>query len=92
MAKKYRKTTKHTGVYERISEERTHNGKPDVCFDIAYRIDGKLVWEKAGWLSEGYSAKLASEIRAERLRSLRHGQELPKQKKKTIRKCLMQNL
>lgn len=82
MAKKYRKTTKHTGVYERISEERIHNGKPDVCFDIAYRIDGKLVWEKTGWLSEGYSAKLASEIRAERLRTIRHGLELPQQKKK----------
>lgn len=82
MVKKYRKTTKYPGVYERISEERTHNGKPDICFDITYKIDGKKVWEKTGWLSEGYSAKLASEIRAERLRSIRHGQELPKQKKK----------
>ncbi|NCN42719.1 tyrosine-type recombinase/integrase, partial [bacterium] len=78
----HRKLTKYIGVYERISEERTHNGKPDVCFDIAYKADNKKIWEKAGWLSEGYSAKLASEIRAERLRSLRHGQELPKQKKK----------
>jgi len=82
MAEKYRMKTKYTGVYERFSEERTHNGKPDICFDICYKLDGKLVWEKAGWVSEGYSAKLASEIRAERLRSIRHGQELPKQKKK----------
>ena len=51
--------TKYKGVYERESEQR-HNGKPDVCFDIAYRLDGKLIWEKAGWVSEGYSAKLAS--------------------------------
>ena len=37
---------------------------------------------KSGWLSEGYSAKLAADIRAERLRSLRHGEELPHEKKK----------
>ena len=83
MEKKYREATKYPGVYERISEERTHNGKPDICFDVTYKVDGKKIWEKVGWLSEGYSAKLASEIRAERLRTIRHGQELPKQKKKT---------
>jgi hypothetical protein len=64
MPKKYRKPTKYTGVYERISKERTHNGKSDVCFDIAYKMDGKKVWEKVGWAREGYSAKVASEIRA----------------------------
>lgn len=74
--------TKYQGVYERKSEARNHNGKPDVCFDIAYKLDGKLIWEKAGWSSEGYTARLASQIRAERLRSLRHGEELPKQRKK----------
>ncbi len=74
--------TKHAGVYERQSDNRTHNGRADVCFDISYKADGKKVWEKVGWASEGYSAKLASQVRAERLRTLRHGQELPKQKKK----------
>jgi len=82
MPKKYRNATKYTGVYERISKERTHNGKPDVCFDIAYRVDGKLVWEKVGWLSEGYSLKPARDVRNERLRTIRHGEELPRQKKK----------
>jgi len=77
-----RTVTKHTGVYERVSSSKMHNGKADRCFDIAYKSDGKKVWEKIGWLSEGYTAKLASEIRAERLRSIRHGEELPKQKKK----------
>jgi len=81
MSKKYRNATKYTGVYERISKERIHNGKPDVCYDIAYRIDGKLVWEKVGWLSEGYSLKVARDVRNERLRTMRHGEELPKQKK-----------
>ena len=74
--------TKYQGVYERKSDSRNHNGKPDICFDIAYKFEGKLIWEKAGWLSEGYSARLASQIRSERLRNIRHGEELPKQRKK----------
>jgi integrase len=77
----YRKKTKYVGVYERVSEIRTYNGKPDTCFDISYKLNGKKIWEKAGWLSEGYSAKLANEIRAERMRNIRHEEELPKQKK-----------
>lgn len=70
------------GVYERRSETKTFKGKPDLCFDISYKKDGKKIWEKIGWLSEGYSAKLAEQVRAERIRSIRHGEELPKQKKK----------
>jgi integrase len=77
----YRKKTKYVGVYERVSEKRMYNGKPDTCFDISYKLNGKKIWEKAGWLSEGYSAKLANEIRAERMRNIRHEEELPKQKK-----------
>jgi integrase len=78
----YRSATKHQGVYERKSQTRVFNGKPDMCFDIAYRADGKLVWEKVGWASEGYTAKLAVQIRSERLRNIRHGQDLPKHRKK----------
>lgn len=77
-----RQRTKYQGVYERESEGKLFKGKPDICYDVAYKHNGRKVWEKAGWLSEGYSAKLAAEIRAERLRSIRHGQELPKQKAK----------
>jgi integrase len=36
-----------------------------------------------GWLSEGYSEKLADNVRSERLRAIRHGQDLPKEKKRT---------
>lgn len=77
--------TKYPGVYRRESKKPMVNGKPDVCFDIAYRADGRKVWEKVGWISEGYSEKLASDIRAERIRSIRHGLELPKQKAKVPR-------
>jgi len=59
-----------------------HDGKADVCYDITYKRDGKKLWEKIGWVSEGYSAKIASELRADRVRGIRHGEELPKDKKK----------
>jgi integrase len=77
-----RTITKYPGVYERQSDRRTYNGKSDVCFDITYNNNGKKVWAKVGWLSEGYSAKIAAQIRAERIRNIRHGEELPKGKTK----------
>ncbi len=73
--------TKYKGVYGRRSEGQVHNGKPDVCFDITFKLDGKKIWEKVGWASEGYTAKLASQVRADRMRSIRHGEELPSQRK-----------
>ena len=76
---------KYQGVYYRESSKRKFNGKPDRCFDIMYKTpDGKKVWEKVGWRSEGYTAVMASQIRAERIRAIRHGEELPKRKKKEI--------
>jgi len=88
----YRRLSKYPGVYIRESEERVHEGKPDICFDISYKREGRKIWEKAGWASEGYSARLASQIRAERLRMIRHGQELPKEKAKIPRFCEMWEL
>jgi integrase len=72
--------TKHIGVYQRKSQVRIFGGKPDVCFDIAYKYRGKLIWEKVGWVSEGYTARMAVDIRGERIRSIRHGLDLPRQK------------
>ena len=77
-----RQRTKYQGIYERESEGKLFKGKPDICYDITYKHDGRKIWEKAGWLREGYSAKLAADIRAARLRSIRHGEELPQQKAK----------
>ncbi|PKO01659.1 MAG: hypothetical protein CVU43_11785 [Chloroflexi bacterium HGW-Chloroflexi-5] len=76
-----RERTKYPGVYERKSDTRTHKGKSDICFDITYKCGGKKVWEKVGWSSEGYTAKVSSELRANRIVNLRHGEELPKEKK-----------
>jgi integrase len=78
---KRRQVSKFRGVYCRVSSVRRHLGRPDKCFDICYRDQrGKLVWEKVGWISEGYTAVMASQIRSERLRTIRHGADLPKQK------------
>jgi integrase len=74
--------TKYQGIYENPSTEKILKGKPDTCFYTTYRHEDKKVWEKIGWLSEGYSAKLASDIRAQRMKQIRHGEELPKEKKK----------
>lgn len=72
-----RQKTKFTGVYARRSDTRRFQGRPDECYDISYRQpDRRFVWEKIGWKSEGYTAAMAAEIRAERLRALRHG-EMP---------------
>lgn len=73
-----RKSTKYRGVYQRESAVRRHQGRPDICFDIAYRdVNNRLVWEKIGWQSEGYSAAMASQVRSERLRAQRHGDVAP---------------
>jgi integrase len=71
----YRDATRFEGVYERKLTK-----KRDVCYDICYRSNGVLKWEKVGKKSEGYSAKLANIVRQERIRSMRHGEELPVKK------------
>lgn len=77
-----RRRSKYAGVYIRASEKRTYKGKPDLCFDISYKREGRKIWEKVGWASEGYTPKLAAQVRAERLRMIRHGQELPRERMK----------
>jgi integrase len=61
-------STKSTGVSYYESESRRYNGRPDRCFYIRYKINGKVKREKIGWLSEGHSVAEAANIRAERLR------------------------
>ena len=75
-----RHATQFPGVYQREAERVV--GKPDVVFDISYKRDGRKVWEKVGWKSQGYSAELARQIRNERIIAMQHGEDLPKDKKK----------
>jgi len=76
--------TKHIGVYARESEIKRYDGKPDLCFYITYKLpDGKKIWEKLGWRSEKFTAALASEIRVERTRNIRLGEDIAPLKKRT---------
>lgn len=71
--KNKRKPTQWQGVYSRTgARTRRKDGTPivDTCFDITYKLHGRKVWEKVGWQGLGFSAKLASLLRAERLREL----------------------
>ncbi|MEN6442002.1 MAG: tyrosine-type recombinase/integrase [Syntrophobacter sp.] len=75
------KMDKFTGVYYREHPTRKHNGKPDRCFDISYKtLSGKKQWETVGWRHDGYTAEMAAQVRGERIRALRHGEELPNKK------------
>jgi integrase len=77
--KKRHRDPKYQGVFFRMSSVKRHKRAADKCFDICYRDRrGKLIWEKVGWVSEGYTAVEASQVRADRLRAIRHGDELPK--------------
>ncbi|WP_316901014.1 site-specific integrase [Pseudodesulfovibrio indicus] len=64
------------GVYYYESQVKRYGGKPDVCYHIAYRLDGKLKWEKVGWKSEKYTPQIAADIRSDRLKKARHGEEV----------------
>nr|WP_321467308.1 site-specific integrase [uncultured Desulfobulbus sp.] len=61
------------GVYCRKSEERKCGSGADVCYYITFKREGKKVWEKVGWKSEGYSPQVAADLRADRQRAARHG-------------------
>lgn len=77
-----RTKSKFVGVYMRESSQRKYEGKPDVCFEVTYKdFYGKKVWHKVGWRSEGYTAAMASQIRSEIMRKVRHGEMLPNDKR-----------
>lgn len=80
MSVKRHKVSKYQGVYYR-DLNKNFNGKPDRCYDISYVHLGRLIWEKVGKSSEGYTADKAAVVRSERIQAIRHGQELPKKMK-----------
>ena len=75
MAAAKMESTKYQNVYQRNSTNRRNlrDGKIDICYYIIYRHNGKKVWEKIGWKSEGYSAQMASHVHSERIQAIRHG-------------------
>ncbi len=83
MAGKLVKMKKFLGVYFRESQERPkYLNERDRCFYYTYKRDSRQVTEKAGWASEGYSAQMAANLRADTLRNIRHGEDIPLEKRK----------
>ena len=79
--------TRYVGVYYRYGKNRvTCSGKADRCFDIHYKANGKYVWEKVGWHSEGYTLEDAIKLRGQRVKALRHP-ELEGAPAMTSQKC-----
>lgn len=80
------KVKTYPGVYYRDSTTRRLNGQPDRCFEFTftYPATQKTGRKKVGWRSEGYSAKIASEMRAEHIQRLRHGQTLAEGRKTEV--------
>lgn len=78
MATKYIRAHKDKwpGVYVYAMTERTFQGKPDLCYMVAYKVEGKLRWEKVGLKSEGYTPQVAAELRADRVKKARHGEDV----------------
>lgn len=64
---------RHTGVSFIESATRRFQGKPDRCFYIVYQLHGRSKREKVGWRSEGITAEMAAQVRAERVRDARLG-------------------
>lgn len=77
MASKYKRfhPKKWAGVYVYELEE-LYNGTSDLCFFINFRSGRRLIWEKIGKISEGYGPDVAAEIRAKRVKAVRHGEEV----------------
>jgi integrase len=71
--------SKDVGVYSLTSTIKQHNGKPDVCFYFTFKDgNGRKVWEKVGWRSEGVSQATAVAKRKERMEALRLGTPVKK--------------
>ena len=83
---KMQKSKRFTGVYYLEAANRQHRGKPDKGWYINFRHPNtkKLIWEKVGYVSEGYTEAHASTIRGDRIRAIRHGEELPQDKQPEV--------
>ncbi|KAF0234128.1 MAG: hypothetical protein FD177_1040 [Desulfovibrionaceae bacterium] len=75
---KFQPVKKYVGVVYYESAERKHLGKPDRCFYAVFKVHGRKMREKVGWLSEGFTAELASQVRGEKMRDMRLGKDLAK--------------
>ena len=67
--------TNFLGVRYREHAERKHTLKPDRCFSIRYKVDGKDKEEVAGWWSAGMTAEKAYKLLSDIRDNIRLGME-----------------
>ena len=72
MAVKWFKTS-FLGVRYREHATRKHGIRPDRCYSIRYKIDGKDKEEVVGWSSEGITQEIAFKRLSELRENLRSG-------------------
>jgi integrase len=75
MATKYIRVSpnKWEGVYYYESTSKAHNGKPDVCYVVNFKVSGRKIWEKVGWKSNGLTPQTAQQHRAKRIQEIQLG-------------------
>ena len=81
MAKKI-SVKKYAGVYFVESTIHKWRERPDRCYWVAFKDAGKLIWERCGWASEGWTPEAAQRRRHELLEQDRAGAYKPKQERK----------
>ncbi|MGD0828056.1 MAG: site-specific integrase [Desulfobaccales bacterium] len=81
MAKKI-SVKKYAGVYYTESTVHKWRERPDRCYWVAFKDAGKLIWERCGWASEGWTPEAAQRRRHELLEQDRAGDYKSKKERK----------
>jgi integrase len=80
MAKKI-SIKKYAGVFYVESTVHKWRDRPDRCYWVAFKDAGKLIWERCGWASEGWTPEAAQNRRYELLEQDRAGKYKPKKER-----------
>jgi len=67
-------STKHTGVRYWESKTRKHVGRPDKCYIIRYKKQGRPFSETIGWQSEGITPEYCSNLRGQITSNIKKGE------------------
>jgi integrase len=81
MAKKI-SVKKYAGVYYTESTVHKWRERADRCYWVAFKDSGKLIWERCGWASEGWTPEAAQRRRHELLEQDRAGKYKSKKDRK----------
>ena len=75
MATKYTRVSvnKWEGVYFYESTTKKHDGKPDLCYVVSFKVASRKIWEKVGWKSGGITPQVAQQYRIKRLQEIQLG-------------------